>query len=243
MNSVFHIGEPPLFLYHCLYSNMLISCVHNKMRSKTILNIKIATAEPEDAEEILKVQYAAFQSEAMLHNDFTIQPLTQTLDELLAEFQTRLILKAVLNGRIVGSVRAYADGDTVYIGKLIVHPDHQGKGLGKRLLSTVESKLHRKRFELYTSAKSERNLHIYEKSGYTRFREETDEAGIRFVYLEKRYDDGMGVAMGISFGMIAGTIIGVLTGNIGIWMPVGMCLGLAVGAALGQKLKKLARRG
>ncbi|MCL1917478.1 MAG: GNAT family N-acetyltransferase [Peptococcaceae bacterium] len=148
--------------------------------------IKIKKAQTDDMEAILCLQYAAYQSEAEIHNDFTIHPLTQTLDELTAEFHKGMMLKAVQDGEIIGSVRAYADGDTVYIGKLIVHPNHQGKGLGKRLLAAMESKLHRKRFELFTSCKSDRNLHLYEKAGYTRFREETDEAGIPFVYLEKR---------------------------------------------------------
>ena len=71
----------------------------------------------------------------------------------------------------------------------MVYPSHQGKGLGKRLLAAIESKLHRKRYELFTSGKSERNLSLYEKAGYTRLREKTDDAGIKFVYMEKQYDD------------------------------------------------------
>jgi len=147
--------------------------------------IKITRSEDADAAEVLQLQYAAYQSEAALYNDYTIQPLTQTLDELLTEYQTGIVLKAVSGGKTVGSVRAYAEGDTVYIGKLIVHPDHQGKGLGKRLLATIESKLSKKRFELFTGEKSERNLRLYEKAGYKRFKEETVESGITFIYLEK----------------------------------------------------------
>ena len=159
------------------------------------MNIKILKADLADMEAILQLQYAAYQSEARIHNDFNIQPLRQTLDEIKDEYNKGfIILKAVQDGVIIGSVRAYADGDTVYIGKLMVHPDHQGNGYGKRLLAAIEEKLHRKRFELFTSCKSDRNLQLYEKSGYKRFREETDEAGIRFVYLEKKVDGGEGIA-------------------------------------------------
>ena len=161
--------------------------------------IRILKAQLEDIEAILQLQYAAYQSEALIHNDFSIKPLTQSLDELISEYHNGVILKAVQDDEIIGSVRAYADGDTVYIGKLMVHPNHQGGGLGKRLLTAIEGKLHRKRYELFTSSKSDRNLHIYEVMGYTRFREETDDAGIKFVYMEKQqYDDGVNVVMELS---------------------------------------------
>ena len=148
---------------------------------------KILKAQSEDLEAILQLQYTAYQSEAAIHNDYTIQPLRQTLDELIAEFHKGVILKAVLDEKIVGSVRAYADGGTVYIGKLIVHPDHQGKGLGKSLLAQIEKNFRQKRFELFTALKSDRNTRFYKKAGYTRLREETDEAGITFVYFEKKF--------------------------------------------------------
>ena len=147
---------------------------------------KITRAEVSDMEEILKLQYAAYQSEALIHNDFTIQPLTQTLNETIAEYNKGIVLKAVQDNKIIGSVRAYAEGNTAYIGKLMVHPDHQGKGLGKRLLAAIEREFPHKRYELFTSCKSDRNLHLYEATGYMRFREETDDAGIAFVYLEKQ---------------------------------------------------------
>ena len=150
-----------------------------------LFKIKILKSEEVDAAEVLQLQYASYQSEAVLNNDFTIQPLTQTLDEVFAEYRKGIVLKAVLDDVIIGSVRAYTDGDTVYIGKLIVHPNHQGKGLGKRLLAEIESKLSKNRFELFTSGKSERNLQLYKKAGYRRFKEETDESGITFVYMEK----------------------------------------------------------
>jgi GNAT superfamily N-acetyltransferase len=154
------------------------------METKEILP-KIEKAQLEDLEAILQLQYICYQSEAAIHNDYTIQPLTQTLDELLAEYHKGVILKAVKDGEIVGSVRAYADSDTVYIGKLMVHPDHQGKGLGQRLLAAIEGELQRQRFELFTSLKSDRNLHIYEKSGFKRFCAKTDDAGITFIFFEK----------------------------------------------------------
>ena len=195
--------------------------------------VRITKAKPEDLGAILQLQYIAYQSEAQIYNDFNIQPLTQTLDEVVAEYHKGIVLKAVSNKEIIGSVRAYADSDTVFIGKLMVHPDYQGRGLGKRLLSSIENSLHRKRYELFTGSKSERNLRLYEAAGYTRFKEEPDDTGVLDIYLEKQYDAaGANVAMGISFGLMGGAVIGMLTGNIGLWIPIGLCLGIAVGSAL-----------
>jgi len=145
----------------------------------------IALAEVSDMEEILGLQYAAYQSEALIHGDFTIQPLVQTLGEIIEEYSKCVFFKAALNDKIIGSVRAREENGTVYIGKLMVHPDHQGKGLGKRLLTAIEREFPNRRYELFTSCKSDRNLHLYETVGYVRFLEKTDHAGIAFAYLEK----------------------------------------------------------
>jgi len=200
---------------------------------------KIITAQIEDLEAILQLQYTAYQSEAVIHNDYTIQPLRQTHDELVEEFHKSVILKAVLDDKIIGSVRAYADGDTVYIGKLIVHPDHQGKGLGKRLLAAIEGKLHRKRFELFTALRSDRNMSFYKKAGYTRLREETDETGITFVYFEKKFFNATAFSLGICFGNLAGVTIGVLTDNLAFWLPIGFGVGVSVGIIYGMNAIKI----
>jgi len=204
--------------------------------------IKIEKARLEDLAAILRLQYAAYQSEAALNNDFTIQPLQQTLEKLTGEFHDGVILKAVEGGEIIGSVRARAEGDTVYIGKLMVRPDRQGKGLGKRLLAAMEENLHRERFELFTSSKSERNLRLYEKAGYKRLREERSGAGLTLVYMEKSYDDGSNMAIGISVGLAIGAVIGLLTDDIGLWLPIGLCIGVAIGAGLPQVRAKRRER-
>ena len=148
-------------------------------------NIVITRAQKEDAAEILRLQYAAYQSEAILYNDFSIQPLKQTLERSIAEFRESIVLKAVLDGKIIGSVRAYEKDGTAYLGKLMVLPGYRDMGLGKWLLRSIEDEFQGKRFELYTGAKSEKNLALYEKNGYVRFKAEEAAPGLTFVYLEK----------------------------------------------------------
>ena len=145
----------------------------------------IETAAYEDLTEILKLQHLAYQSEAILLQNFSIPPLLQTLDSVSQEFARGTILKAVEDGLIVGSVRAYEQDGTVFIGKLIVHPSHQGKGIGSALLLAMEEVYPGHRYELFTSNKSERNLRLYERLGYSRFAERQAAPWLTFVYLEK----------------------------------------------------------
>ena len=82
----------------------------------------ISQASIEDAEAILKLQKIAYQSEAQIYNDFSISPLTQTLDQIKADFASKVFLKAVAGADIVGSVRGYQEKGTCYVERLIVLP-------------------------------------------------------------------------------------------------------------------------
>jgi ribosomal protein S18 acetylase RimI-like enzyme len=147
--------------------------------------VEIIKAIYEDLPEILNLQKLAYLSEAKLLNDYSIQPLKQTLDELNSEFEKNIILKLIDNNKIIGSIRSYEKNGRVYIGKLIVRPDYQNKGFGERLLKTIEAYYKNKTFELYTSSKSERNLYLYKKNGYKEYKREKATEEYDFVYLEK----------------------------------------------------------
>jgi phosphoribosylanthranilate isomerase len=138
-----------------------------------------------DLEEVLALQKLAYQSEAELNNDFNIPPLTQTLEEIRAEFRQALFLKAMDGDKIIGSVRAYEKGGTCHIGRLIVHPDYQNRGIGSMLLKAVEGKFDCQRFELFTSERSERNLYLYVKFGYREFKRVALNEKTTLVFLEK----------------------------------------------------------
>lgn len=148
--------------------------------------ILIAKAKKEDLKELLELQYLAYQSEAKLFGDMDIPPLKQTIEEVYEEFEKGTILKAIDdNGVIVGSVRAYEDGRTVYIGKLMVRPDVQKRGLGTKLLLEIENEYPNLRYELFTSTKSISNIRLYERLGYKIFKEEAVSQELQFVYLQK----------------------------------------------------------
>ena len=146
----------------------------------------IGQAEYDDLNEILQLQYLAYQSDAALFGSKDIPPLKQTLEEVQAEFRSGVILKmTAADGRIIGSVRAREQDGTVYIGKLMVHPDFQRKGYGSALLTAIENRFPGKRYELFTSSRSADNLRLYQKRGYTEFARKAVNDELQFVYLEK----------------------------------------------------------
>jgi ribosomal protein S18 acetylase RimI-like enzyme len=148
--------------------------------------LTISEAAPDDAERILATQRLAFEVQAQLYQDWNIPPLTETADEIRQAIATQLVLIAQDGPSLVGSVRVRVEGDTAHIGRLFVHPDYRGRGLGKRLMEAAEAHVpHARRMELFTGWKSERNLNLYRSLGYTQFGEGVDKSGVRVLYLEK----------------------------------------------------------
>ena len=122
--------------------------------------MEIERAMISDAEEILSLQKLAYRSEAEIYNDFNIPPLVQTLESIEKDFENQYFLKAVMDGKIIGSVREYTKEGTCYIGRLIVHPDFQNRGIGTDLMNEIERIFNTcRRCELFTGDKSERNLY------------------------------------------------------------------------------------
>ncbi len=120
---------------------------------------EILRAARSDAPAILKLQKVAYQREAALYDDWAIPPLTQTLEQLDQEFDERTFLKAADGSRLIGSVRASMHEGTCEIGRLIVHPESQRRGIGTRLLLAIEAEFPSAgRFELFTG-KQERRQH------------------------------------------------------------------------------------
>lgn len=154
--------------------------------------MEIKRAEKADLKEILALQYLAYQSEAKLFSNPDIPPLRQTLDDVLEEYRNGVILKVTdSDNKIIGSVRGYSSDGTAYIGKLIVHPQKQGQGIGTALLQAIEMKYPGQRYELFTSSRSHGNIRLYERLGYRIFDEKKLTEELKFIYLEKLSQTGI----------------------------------------------------
>ena len=152
---------------------------------QTVNEYAISKAKLEDLQEILNLQYLAYQSEATLLGNKDIPPLKQTLDEMIAEYHKGTILKMVdAGGLIIGSIRAWEMKGTVHAGKLMVHPDYRHRGYGTKLLGEIEKYFPHKRYELFTSTRSIDNIRLYQRMGYREFdRRSMDDMDL--VYMEK----------------------------------------------------------
>lgn len=150
------------------------------------MQLNILKANQNDSETILNLQKDCYLAEAEIYNDYNIPPLQQDIQSLKNEFVNTTILKAVLDGEIVGSVRGFFDNNTCYIGKLLVNKHFQNKGIGQLLLDSIESAFEDcNRYELFTGSKSLKNLYLYNKHGYKEFKRQVINDNLTMIFLEK----------------------------------------------------------
>ncbi len=148
--------------------------------------LRIEKALEEDLVEILDLQKNAFLSEAKINNDYTIPPLMQTIESIANEFKNSVFLKATKDNKIVGSVRANEKDGVCNIGRLIVHPDFENRGIGTKLMVSIEELFKNcNKYEVFTGEKSNKNLYLYNKLGYKEFKRSKITDKLTLLYLEK----------------------------------------------------------
>lgn len=151
---------------------------------------EIRAVQPADAGELFTLQRACWVQEMQANPGVRIPALEETLDDLRRWIGTDTVLVLRSAGRLVGAVRARLhdrpDGPVWDIGRLMVAPDLQGRGLGRLLLERIEAQAPDEAtgFELFTGTGSLRNQKLYRKAGYRLRGELEHEPGV--VVLTKR---------------------------------------------------------
>ena len=150
--------------------------------------MELEPAAENDLVRILELQKKAFHGQALIYNDFYLQSLTQTLDDLKRELSLKTIYKVVLDETIIASIRCYVRDRTLFIEKLIVDPDYQNKGIGSQVMHAIENKYAATVtcYELSTGHKSACNLHLYKKLGYKEIRRELLNDNCDLIVMRKR---------------------------------------------------------
>lgn len=151
-----------------------------------ILANNIEKANECDSQALLSLQKAAFMEVAKQMNNYNIPPLLQDIQDIRNDFDICIILKYVSDNQIVGSIRGNIYDDHIcHVGKLIVHPDFQNRGIGKALMCEIEKYFPAcQKFTLFTGEETPNTLHLYTKVGYhVVYKKEID--GINLIHMEK----------------------------------------------------------
>lgn len=153
----------------------------------SIAGLEIQRADVGDAGAILALQRLAYQGEATLYGDPNLPPMRETEAELVAAFETHVILKAVVEGVIVGAVRVACADRVCMIGRLMVDPPFQGRGIGSALLRQAEATFpEAEQWQLFTGARSAENIRLYRRHGYTVVGTEVISDRVSIVIMVKR---------------------------------------------------------
>ncbi len=125
-------------------------------------------AVPADAGELLTLTHACWLKEAIVGRTFEIPALHETLEVVrasLSDWRTDVVRS---EGRLIASVRGRLEDTTWHIGRLMVAPDLQGKGLGRALLEHIQQVAPpgATTFRLITGESSRDNQRLYRKAGF-----------------------------------------------------------------------------
>ena len=143
-----------------------------------LADLDVQVAVPADAAELLVLQRACWVREGLAaRGRWVVPPLAEELDDVvrgLGEWTTyavRVPSAGSAPGRLVASVRArrHPDDATRWeVGRLMVVPDLQGRGLGRDLLALAESLAppEATAFALTTGVLEEGNQRFYRRAGY-----------------------------------------------------------------------------
>jgi tRNA (guanine37-N1)-methyltransferase len=132
----------------------------------------IVPATRADAGELLTLQRACWLQEAIANDDVAgIPALHESLDDVrawLGEWTTYVVRVPSDAGRLVGAVRGRLVDDAWDIGRIMVAPDLQGRGLGRLLLEHIQQVAppEATSYVLFTGERSHDNLRMYKKAGF-----------------------------------------------------------------------------
>jgi ribosomal protein S18 acetylase RimI-like enzyme len=145
--------------------------------------IEVREPAPKEHEETGRVTAAAYR-EFVEGTDW--EPYLARIADVSERAERTLVLVAVEDGRIIGSVTLELDGRTnpddepppgheAHIRMLGVHPDARGRGAAKALMAACESRAKdagRTRITLNTTMRMEQARQMYGSLGYVRGQDE-----------------------------------------------------------------------
>jgi tRNA (guanine37-N1)-methyltransferase len=132
------------------------------------LDLEITLATRADAGELFTLTRACWLQEQRANPDKVFPAIEESLEDAVRGIEECTTFVARAAGRMVGSCRGRLAADVWDVGRVMVAPDLQGRGLGPRLLALIEqaAPAEATSYTLVAGARSAANIRMYKKAGY-----------------------------------------------------------------------------
>ena len=146
-------------------------------------DLKIRPARVEDASMITECVAAAYRHYIIRLG----KPPGPMLNDYGKMIQQHRVFVLTDGARILGVLVLIRQNRSLLVDNVAVHPDYQGRGLGRKLMALAEEEARSLRFPavtLYTNERMTENIDLYKKLGYTETARKTEQ-GYQRVYMQK----------------------------------------------------------
>ena len=148
--------------------------------------MKIEIATIDNVPELMELHDKAFFAIAAEMDWLDAPGLRESLEQAREDFPKYTTLKMLSeNGKIIGSVRGRVEDGSLYIGRLMVLPECQGRGYGKILFREIQKRMPHNRVWLFTCGEVQRIVSFYEREGFRTFNTERFENDHTWISMEK----------------------------------------------------------
>lgn len=130
--------------------------------------VSLRRASVHDAGQLLVLQRCCWSQVAIQNNSLQVPALHESLEEVLAWIEDWQVLVAEQEHRLIAAARGRKRGSKWEVGRIMVAPDCEGRGLGRWILAQCEQLAPPDCSScfLYTAPGNARGIEIYQRSGY-----------------------------------------------------------------------------
>lgn len=142
-----------------------------------------------DAEDVVRVQIAAFHSDSVLYPGVALggPPGYDSVEHARKKLEEDTCYKIVHEGATIGVIVVFDLGpEHAHLDLLAIDPAYHNRGVGARAMQFVEQACPAERWTLDTPSWAVRNQHFYEKLGYVKVGEEQLPDITLFAYEKRR---------------------------------------------------------
>jgi ribosomal protein S18 acetylase RimI-like enzyme len=135
------------------------------------MKIDFEQAASADAEDLVRVQVAAFHDDARLYPGVGLGGPDgyDSVEAMLAKIARDEVHKVSLDGEIVGAITVVDQGTGhFHLDVLTIDPAHHNKGIGSEAMAFIERTFPATVWTLDTPTFATRNQHFYERLGFVK---------------------------------------------------------------------------